>query len=199
MAKANLPVSPELYPSNSKTKKEKKVEKVIEGTVKTSKMPLRTKLAHTFLADDAEDVKGYIFFDVIVPEIKNTILDASHKALEMLFFGSVSSSKKSGPYVNYSKSSLSSTTPRRSVSKQPKDFREFEYGTRSDAEEVLINMQDLIDEYGFASIADLYDLCGVVGNWTDNKYGWADLRSAKVSMKRGGGYVIDFPRAEQLD
>lgn len=198
MAKKDMPETT-LYPSNSKLKKEKKIEKVIEGSVKTSKMPLRTKLAQTFLADDAEDVKGYIFFDVIVPEIKNTILDASHKALEMLFFGSVSSGRKGDAYVKYNRSSLNSSSTKRTEVSKPKDFREFTYDTRSDAEEVLINMQDLIDEYGFVSIADLYDLCGLTGNWTDNKYGWADLRGAKVSMKRGGGYVINFPRAEQLD
>ena len=200
MAKASIPENG-LYPSNSKTKKDKKdkkVEKVISGSVKSGKQPLKTKLAHTFLSDDVDDVKGYIFFEVIVPEIKNTILDASQKALEMLFFGTTSRSKVGGKYVEYNRSSINQ--PKRAQSStRPKDFRDFTYETRADAEEVLINMQDLIDEYGFASIGDLYDLSGETGKWTDEKYGWADLRGAKVSMKRGGGYSITFPRPEQLD
>ena len=69
---------------------------------------------------------------------------------------------------------------------------------RADAEEVLDSMLATIDKYGIVSVADMYDLVGITGNYTDNKYGWTDLRSARIERERDGGYTINLPRALPL-
>ena len=51
-----------------------------------------------------------------------------------------------------------------------------ENGAEADA--VLSRMQDIINTYGFASVADLYDLVGITGEYTDNKYGWTNIDNA---------------------
>jgi hypothetical protein len=48
------------------------------------------------------------------------------------------------------------------------------------------------------SVADFYDLVGVDGTYTDNKYGWTNIRNAYVNRVRDG-YVIKLPRAISLD
>jgi hypothetical protein len=48
------------------------------------------------------------------------------------------------------------------------------------------------------SVADLYDLVGVTGNYTDNKYGWTDIRSASVIRVRDG-YMLKLPKALPLN
>lgn len=194
---AEVKITESLYPSNSVKKKEKHVEKVIEGDVKTRKQPLRTKLAHTFIADDVDDVKSYIFMEVLIPAVKNTISEMVTKAIDLIFWGDSGSKKSKGTYVSYN--SYSSGKSHKPASKKSTDFRDIIYDTRAEAEEVLGNMTDLIVDYGAVSVADLYDLVGITGNFTDNKYGWVDLAGAKVHMVRGGGYSISFPRAEQLD
>lgn len=194
---AEVKITESLYPSNSKQKKEKKVEKVISGDVKTRKQPLKTKLAHTFIADDVDDVKSYIFTEVLIPAIKNTISEMVTKAMDLIFWGDSGSKKSKGTYVSYN--AYSSGKSHKQTSKKSTDFRDIIYDTRGEAEEVLSNMTDLIVDYGAVSVADLYDLVGITGNFTDNKYGWVDLAGAKVHMVRGGGYSISFPRAEQLD
>ena len=59
-------------------------------------------------------------------------------------------------------------------------------------------MDELIEHYGIVSVADLYDLVGITGSYTDNKYGWTDIRTAQVVRVRDG-YKIKLPRAIPLD
>ena len=59
-------------------------------------------------------------------------------------------------------------------------------------------MHELMHHYKVVSVADFYDLCGITGNYTDNKYGWEDIRSATISHTRDG-YIIKLPRAVPLD
>ena len=42
------------------------------------------------------------------------------------------------------------------------------------------------------------DLVGVTGNYTDNKYGWTNIRNAEVVRVRDG-YRIKLPRALPID
>jgi hypothetical protein len=53
-------------------------------------------------------------------------------------------------------------------------------------------------DYGQASISDLYELVGITANFTDNKWGWTDLRSSSVSRARDG-YLLNLPRPILLD
>ena len=47
-------------------------------------------------------------------------------------------------------------------------------------------------------IADLYDLVGMDSNYTDNRYGWTNLRSAQVVRVRDG-YLLKLPKALPLN
>ena len=132
---AEIKIQENLYPSNSIKKKEKNVVKVIEGDVKTRKLPLRTKLAHTFIADDVDDVKSYIFMEVLIPAVKNTISEMVTKAIDLIFWGDAGSKKIKGTYVSYN--SYSSGKSNRAVAKKSADFRDIIFDTRSEAEEVL--------------------------------------------------------------
>lgn len=68
------------------------------------------------------------------------------------------------------------------------------FGTETDALAVLSSMKEIIVNYGCVSIADYYDLAGVSGNvYTNTKYGWVDLKDAKV-INSMDGYKISLPR-----
>lgn len=71
--------------------------------------------------------------------------------------------------------------------------------TLSEANEVLTQMFDLLERYEVVTVSDLYELLGVSGNFTDERYGWTDLRGSRVSRARGGGYVLDLPPTEVLE
>lgn len=70
--------------------------------------------------------------------------------------------------------------------------------TRVEAEEVIDRMFDLVSQYEMVTVADLYDLVGLANNYTDEKWGWTDIRGAGVSRIKGG-YLLDLPRPEPLD
>ena len=65
-------------------------------------------------------------------------------------------------------------------------------------EEAVAEMEELIDMYQLVSVADFYDLVGVSGNYTDNKYGWTNVRNASVVRVRDG-YMIKLPKALPLN
>ena len=68
------------------------------------------------------------------------------------------------------------------------------FGTESDALSVLSSMKEIIVNYGCVSIADYYDLAGLPGNvYTNTKYGWLDLKDAKV-IDSMDGYKISLPK-----
>ena len=60
-------------------------------------------------------------------------------------------------------------------------------------------MDELIETYGFVSVADLYDLVGKRCNYTDNNYGWTNIRNANIVRVSGGDYMIKMPKARPLD
>lgn len=189
---------PNSYKSRS-SDKEKKVEKIVKGTVKTKKKSEIRKFTDVFISEDISNVKSYIFNDVLVPAVKNAIVDIVTDGINMIFGTSKGKSKNTystnyrGSYVSYS----ARRDEPRSRGRDSRDVYSYDdiiLDNRVDCEEVLTKMDEIIDMYGVASVADLFDLVGVTGNYTDNKFGWTNLRNADVTRVRDG-YKIKMPKA----
>lgn len=177
----------------------KKVEKVVNGTVKTKKKSEMNKLKDLFISEDAANVKSYILMDVLVPAVKKAISDIVTDGVSMILFGTTGnrSSRGNSSFISYDKFSrreddrrYGSTRTRSGYS-----FDDIYLESRGEAEEVLSRMDELIDMYGVVSVADLYDLVGITGNYTDNKYGWTNIRNAEPVRAMGGGYMLKLPKA----
>jgi hypothetical protein len=194
----------------------KKIEKVVTGEVSMRKKPLGKRFLGTFFGGDAKGVMGYIIQDVLLPATKDAFADAVSQGIERLIFGEVrSTSRRTGQrpsgssgYVSYNRYASSPTTPPagrreepRNVSRRARgahDFDEIILATRAEAEEVIDRLFDLVARYEQATVSDLYELVGVSGNFTDEKWGWTDVRGAGVTRIRNG-YLLDLPRPSQLD
>lgn len=174
---------------------EKKVEKVIAGQAKTKKNDIR-KLKELFISDDIENVRSYLLLDVIVPTVKDAIIDIVRMAL----FGSSGNggTRRSGErtqYVNfYGKNNNTNNVTRAKVGYSYEDVI---VPTRQDAEEVVYNLNSILDDYKLVSVADLYELVGVEARFTDNNYGWSDLRNVGIE-RVNDGYLIRMPRVSAL-
>lgn len=72
--------------------------------------------------------------------------------------------------------------------------------SRKEAKLILKYMQEIIDRYGFVTLADFYDVEGSnVAVYTDNKKGWRSLAGARVSLiRRKGRYRIKLPAFEEM-
>ena len=77
-------------------------------------------------------------------------------------------------------------------------FDDIILATRHEAEEVVDRLFDLMSRYDQVTVSDLYDLVGISRPFTDEQFGWTDLRGAGVTRVRDG-YLLDLPRPETLD
>lgn len=181
---------------------EKRAEKVIHGKAKTKKNNTR-KLADVFITEDVANVKNYILLDVIVPSIKKAIYDLVVGTLDMSLFGGRGGGGKrsTADKVSYTDYNARSRRDDRSYNSNRTasgySYDDIVLDTRGEAEAVLQRMDEMIEEYNEVRVADLYDLVGVTGEYTDNKYGWTNIRNAEVVRVRDG-YKIKMPRALPL-
>ena len=179
---------------------EKKVEKVISGTVKSKKKSEIKKFADVFISEDVTNVKSYILLDILVPAIKKAISDIVTNGIDMILYGGTGKTKSNSTaskvsYRSYYDSRRDYSAVR---TKTGYNYDDIIFDNRGEAEDVLSRMDELVSTYGLVSVADLYDLVGVTGNYTDNKYGWTDIRSASVVRVRDG-YMIKLPKALPLN
>ncbi len=168
------------------------------------------QLSQSFFGDDTRTVFDYILHDILIPAAKSTLSDMVGGGIEMLLFGERRSSSSRGhiyrdgprsyvPYNRISRSRDDRDVPQRfsRSARSRHDFDEIVLEQRGEAEDVLSHLVDLIKDYGMASVADYYDLVGIEVNFTDNKWGWTNLRDAYVDRVRHG-YVIKLPRTEEI-
>lgn len=186
------------------TEPEKKVEKVVKGNVTVKKKSEIGKFFSKYIAEDVSNIKSYIISDVIIPTFKNTIWDTFTNSLEMILFGGTGRAKQSGgssrpSYVSYdSKYKNRDNRSDNITSRNRFDFDDIVFTDRRDAEEVLRQMDALMDTYKLVTVADLYDLVGKTGEYTDQKYGWTNLRNANWVRSRDG-YKLSLPKPLPID
>lgn len=189
----------EEYKSNSHRSKERKQEKVISGGARQRKKSVGSKLGNAIISNDVDSVGNYIFMDVLIPSFKKMISDIVCNGINML----LGEPERDRPRSNGSRVSYRAYYEQRDDRPSSQRVRpaynydDIVFDDRGDAEEVLCRMEELIDRFQVVSIADLYDMAGLPGNYTDNKYGWTDLRDARVERVHDG-YVIRLPRATTL-
>nr|DAV24936.1 MAG TPA: hypothetical protein [Bacteriophage sp.] len=184
------------YREEQKELERKRPEKVVRGKVKTKPKSGVNKFTDMIISEDASNVKSYIVMDVLMPAIKKAISDIVVDGINMILYGEPKGRKSSSTradYVSYRDYS------RRDDDRGPRTRSGYSHDdiileSRSEAEEVLTRMDELIDTYGVVSVADLYDLIGKSCEYTDNKYGWTNIRNAEPIRVRDG-YMLKLPKA----
>lgn len=182
----------------TKNNKEKVNPVVERDKIVSTKKPIGKKFAESFMSEDVKDVKSWLLMDVLIPGIKDTILDM----LSMMFFGEVSGRRgnRSRSYYdrdNYRSYYESSSKKRRESRRDDRyesddkiDFRNIILRQRSDAENVIEKMRRRIDDTGSISIAEFLDLLDIPSRYTDNNWGWNDNRDIEI-RRVSSGYLID--------
>lgn len=183
------------------TTKEKRVQKVVNGKVKTKKNEGR-KLASMFISEDATNVKSYIIFDVLVPTIKKTLFDVVTDSLDMILNGGTGGKKhKSGNKISYRSYYDDKRDNRHGSEYRARsrfDYDDLIFDSRGECEAVREQMVDVIDTYGFVTVADMYDMADLPAPYTSSKYGWTNISTAETVRVRDG-YVLKLPKAMPID
>lgn len=163
------------------------------------------KMAEVFLSEDTKNVKNYVIWDILIPGIKNALADIVIGGIEMALFGSTrgsrsGSSRRGGEtrvsyrsYYDSDRDVPGRSRVDRSGSSSEYDFSNILLDSRGDAETVILHMEELVDHYGEATVADLCSLVGVNSKHTDNNWGWTDIRD--FGFRRSGrGYILNFAK-----
>lgn len=192
------------YPDNSISSKEdqkkKVVKKVVTTDVTVKKKTFGKKLLNNLVSEDIPDLKTYVVEDVLIPKLTDSVYELASGALDALF------GKKHRPrstlsqgsrisYASYYKSDRRETKPLRSSAY---DYADISFTTKSEAEEVLSQLEDILEAYDVVNIADYYDTVGLTPKHTDYKYGWYDLRGATIRKDRDG-YYLKLPNPKPID
>lgn len=202
------------FPGNSNKEKrtrESRVDKVIEGTVVRRKTPLGTRFRNAFLGgEDIQSVAGYVFHDVLLPAAKDMFVDAMNLGTERMVFGEARSSSgrsrhsrgrsEKEDYGRYSKETRRDE-PRGMTRKARAnhDFDELIIPSRPEADVIIDKMYAILEKYEVVTVGDFYEMCGEPADWTDDDWGWTDLRGTSSTRLNGGGYLINLPRPEPLE
>lgn len=187
----------------AKAKEERKpLEKVVNGPVKVKKKTGFQKFAESIFVEDLGKAKDYVFQDVLIPSFKKTISDITKNVIDIVLYGETrNSSNKNIPAgrVSYGKfyenanSGLKPHTVRTAY-----DVDTFVFDSRGEAQQVLDALDETLDRYGIVSVADLYDLLGQTGSYTDNSYGWTDLHAASI-VRVQDGFLLKLPRVQPIN
>lgn len=201
----------EEFKGNSDVSKQEVVREKATPVTSDVKIKKENSLARKFFAQDAKSTAKGVSDDIVIPGLKNLIVNILKKTVDYLFLG------RSAPTTTYT--NYGSAYPSRSISYGASSptfgmtapiqtqqrssiyaVNDVLFNERGDAEEVLSRMNETINRYGMVSVLDFYDLINQskMSSPTDNKYGWKDLSGAKVDRSLEG-YRIIFPRVTPLE
>lgn len=171
------------------------------------------KLGASLVSDSPDSVRTYLIDDIIIPGIKELLANAINSGIDALFFGGASSggssrlSRKNNSrygHVSYSKYYERDHERDRSRDRDISDTKtcvepdDIVFDTRREAVDVLMELRHILEEYDQVTVADLYDAAGISTTFTQNKYGWYNIESARIRPV-SNGYILIMPATKLLD
>jgi hypothetical protein len=189
------------YKAEQKASEEKRASQIASGVVK--KRSEARKIADMFISDEASNLKSLLLTDIVIPRITQLICDGVQYACDVIFKGKRDNTASGSYRTSYtSYSSYSDNRTSRFANESPNTSRfdrdDIMFRTKTDAEAVLRQMEEVIGRYGFVRVADMYDMAGLPHPFTSNKFGWMSLRYAEV-RRAGDGWIIKLPAATPID
>lgn len=187
--------------------RKKKSKKIISGGL-ANDISKRGTIVDKFLDAFLPRNHGDIMSDIIVPALQDTILnileERFHRATRRGYGYSGYRTRASS--YDYSSRYRYDDRDRRpfdyddeadEVTKRI-DYRNIIVLDRTDAENVVRELRDYIEEYDQVSVAYLYELVGTSSTHVDEEWGWTNPRDIGIRRVRDG-YLIDVPKARHLD
>lgn len=187
-----------------------RVQKVVDASIR---QPSKIRqFGKSLLAEDTTNLGGRLIQDLLIPNTKAIILNA----VEMILYGGTGTFYRngysrpgnlygSGPDYNRISTSRNQISARptpepRSILSFNTDDIEFDF--RAQADEVLTQMQEVIDQYNWVRVADFYEFSGFSSpnGSSDFAYGWNNISDAVISSRynaqeRRYKFYIKFPKA----
>lgn len=194
-----------------KTTPTPKVDKGLQAVVKKPaveyKPSLGERLKGSVIGGEARNVASYIATDVLLPNIRNLIVDMTQRGIERLIYGDAAP-RRSPSRTNYGsmysytpaqpprrpRPNLPDQTPRRPRLDNSVDLV---LDDREEAELVLQNMYEALSTYEVVSVADFRQLAGHSTSFVDRNWGWYSLQGSGI-RQTPRGWLIILPSPEPI-
>jgi hypothetical protein len=209
----------EEFPPNSRSQKEEPQEeskKIIKQVATAKRIVKRKTFLNNLLNGTLNVVGTYILFEVLIPAAKNTLSDMINNASDMILFGEPKTRRRDrdrdrlSPRVSYSNyyERDRDRDRDRGYGRERREGRE-RYGrkrfdsdevllaSREEADDLLQAMYEIFDQYNAVTVSEFLELAGLPDEYTDQNYGWQNLRDVQVRRVRDG-YVIELPMPKAL-
>lgn len=195
------------FPGNrmySEPDKQKLEPAISKDSIVSTKKPVAQRFKEAFFGANGID----IIDDVVIPGLQNLLLDA----LEMKFFHQVNRRGPNQNYYSYQQPYNSSyygtnsygqnynynyQQPQTQPTQNRIDYRNIILRTREDAERVVVQMRNCIQEQRSVSVAQFFDLLQLPGEYTDNNWGWTNPNAIGI-QRVSRGFLIVVPDAQPL-
>ena len=181
------------------------IGKPVTTNVVVKKESEAKRLGKKFFSEDAKTVGSHVVESVVIPSLQKLLSDAVKGAIDWLIYGSKGIKNPSGvgTISYYNRSGYVNPTPvytNPMLNNKPTLYavNDIIIADRGEAEEVLLRMKESINSYGMVSVGDFYDLVGQRASFTDQKWGWFDLRTADI-IRVEGGFCIRFPKVQPIE
>ena len=204
------------FPSNSKNptdksapskKTEKKVEQVVTAPVVQKKKPAGQRIKNLLTGVEFKNATQYVFMDVMIPAVKNMVVDAVDVGIKRMVYGenarNVPTRDSHRSKTTYN-SPVNRGGPSTMLPKQPPHYssprsslvaNDIILNSRDEAVLVLSTMQDIIENYRFATVSDFHTILGLPSTYVDNNWGWSGLQYVDIRQVREG-WLLDMPSTE---
>ena len=203
--------------------------KAVTKGAEVRKKPVSKRFLESIGVEDGRTVGDYILWDVVLPSVKDMLASVVKNGIDVFLYGQARSRNNIERRGRTSRVSYSSyydddgygsrgrTRPReRGYSYKPrsaldfsdvvfKDYFDDNLGrmvtARESAENVLSEMADIVQQYGFVKVSEFKAIAGLDDSdisHVDHNMGWERLVNDPVYPVRNG-YVIDLPRPVPID
>ena len=185
-------------------KDDKHIEAVAQGTKVSKSKSKARRIAEIFVGGDLKETAEHVRDDVAIPALKNFLYDSLNEGLQRILWGETKNDRRRNSthrdYVGYSRRAREPRPTQQTTSRYSRATQGFDdvvLATRTEAESVLSRMYDLIENYNMVTVAEFYSLVGISAEFTDENWGWRDLRSANIQHIRDG-FRINLPKPEEI-
>jgi len=192
-------------------KPEKSVVRVTSGEVIVAKKTLTRKVKDIIAMMDIKGVMRFIGRDILIPAGQKMIVDSARQGVERIVYGETAVRRRDyGTRYQYNNpinrqyreavhrdiTNIVNPGAQGRFSRRPQDA--YILSSREEAELVIDQMNDIIDNYQVASVADLHATIGLSATHVDNKWGWTYLGNVPIRAIREG-WLLDLPMPEPID
>jgi hypothetical protein len=211
------------YTTNSKRSKEVKgvtkkepLEPVVTGEVIQKPKGPGRKFKEVFFGGDAKEAGKYVLVDVMLPSLRNLIVDAITKGVEGLVYGESGRRRRptdrtsyntryqvNGPQTAAPRNIMDLMSGGRGLPPDPRgrqnrhNIDDIVVSSKAEADLIIERMMDVVEKYDVVSLSDLYELLNIETSHVDLKWGWTHMRGAQVRQVRQG-YLLELPPLEEI-